>query len=320
VISKDQSACTNTASGANLAACYTDAIGTALVTLNADGSAVTPGDIDSRAECQGTASAAKHGVTGTCEGWKPDSTDSTKNAAQKACLKQGSACTTKAECDAAGHTWTPKGYAWIGDQDTGANSGYIWAANTWSAGADEIKVRLSSEPLYDTTLYVQSGLFFPDGATPSATNMLADDEQIIFQDMGQYSTCYSEADVVVVVATFTRASFQVNVAAGGDQFYVGDTVEIYGTAGGCQGTSASGANGVLGFYTVTSASATAIVLTGVDTAGTTISQLGAGDPATPAECSIKRHKGSWARGITNSHAARPVHSVGLRIRLPFAAT
>jgi hypothetical protein len=278
VLSKNQAACVATTANANLAKCYTDATGTAEV-------AATAADIDTRAECQGTHTTSKHGVTGTCEGWAPDSTDSTKSAAQLACLKKGSDCATKADCDSAGHTWTPKGYVFIGDQDTGSNSAYIWAANTWSAGADEIKVRLSSEPMYDTTLYVQSGLFFPDGATPSATNMDADDEQLIFQDMGQYSTCYSNADLVLDASGLTRASFRFDVASGGGALNSGDRVQITTNGAGCN-------NGIPGWYTVDSATGTQITLTQKDSAGSTITQFGTNDPGDATKCRLTRHKGS----------------------------
>ena len=62
---------------------------------------------------------------------------------------------------------------------------------TWTSGSDLVKLKLSSEPLYDVTVYVQSGAFF--SGTPSATTLQPDDEQVIFQDMAQWETCFTTA-------------------------------------------------------------------------------------------------------------------------------
>ena len=53
--------------------------------------------------------------------------------------------------------------------------------------APELHLRLSSEPMYDVTIYVQSGAFLD-----SAGAFLPDDEQVVFQDFGQYSVCFDE--------------------------------------------------------------------------------------------------------------------------------
>ena len=56
-----------------------------------------------------------------------------------------------------------------------------------SSDAPELHLRLSSEPMYDVTIYVQSGAFLD-----SAGQFLPDDEQVVFQDSGQYSVCFDE--------------------------------------------------------------------------------------------------------------------------------
>ena len=54
-----------------------------------------------------------------------------------------------------------------------------------------IAYRLASEPLYDVTVYLQSGDYFdPTDPVPTVDTALPDDEQVIFQDSAQYDTCY----------------------------------------------------------------------------------------------------------------------------------
>eukprot|EP01052_Picozoa_sp_SAG31_P000781 SAG31_NODE_23_length_33717_cov_17.863585_1_plen_782_part_10 len=65
------------------------------------------------------------------------------------------------------------------------------SSNWAQRGPDKLVLSLSSEPMYDVVIYVQSGPFF-DG-TPSASTILPDDEQVIFQDLGQFETCFAVA-------------------------------------------------------------------------------------------------------------------------------
>ena len=53
-----------------------------------------------------------------------------------------------------------------------------------------VALRLASEPMYDVTVYLQSGPFFSNAAPSSANHMLPDDEQVIFQDKAQYDVCF----------------------------------------------------------------------------------------------------------------------------------
>ena len=66
--------------------------------------------------------------------------------------------------------------------------------------SSEIKLRLSSEPMYPVTIYLQSGPFFTPGETPTCDadycNMQPDDEQVIFQDRDQFNTCFSSGSTV----------------------------------------------------------------------------------------------------------------------------
>eukprot|EP01050_Picozoa_sp_SAG11_P003895 SAG11_NODE_233_length_11903_cov_4.983650_7_plen_1348_part_00 len=54
----------------------------------------------------------------------------------------------------------------------------------------DILLRLASEPLYDVTVYLQSGPFFSSDAPSAALDFMPDDEQVIFQDKGQYDVCF----------------------------------------------------------------------------------------------------------------------------------
>eukprot|EP01052_Picozoa_sp_SAG31_P009702 SAG31_NODE_515_length_14710_cov_6.289097_12_plen_1809_part_00 len=65
------------------------------------------------------------------------------------------------------------------------------SSNWAQRGSDKLVLSLSSEPMYDVVIYVQSGPFF-DG-TPSASTILPDDEQVILQDLGQFETCFAVA-------------------------------------------------------------------------------------------------------------------------------
>lgn len=56
-----------------------------------------------------------------------------------------------------------------------------------ASDAPELKLRLASEPMYDVTIYVQSGSFLD-----AAGEFLPDDEQVVFQDAGQYNVCFDE--------------------------------------------------------------------------------------------------------------------------------
>ena len=56
-----------------------------------------------------------------------------------------------------------------------------------STNAPDLKLRLASEPMYDVTVYVQSGAFLD-----ASGNFLPDDEQVIFQDIGQWNVCFDE--------------------------------------------------------------------------------------------------------------------------------
>jgi len=61
--------------------------------------------------------------------------------------------------------------------------------NKWLGGNDQLKIKLASEPMYDVTVYVQSGGFLTAGTTTSPSTPTAlepDDEDVIFQDVGQY--------------------------------------------------------------------------------------------------------------------------------------
>jgi len=72
-----------------------------------------------------------------------------------------------------------------------------------------IKLRLASEPMYPVTVYLQSGEFFKPGETPVCDtgsdgkfycNFEPDDEQVIFQDEDEYSTCW---DMNSTLRTYT---------------------------------------------------------------------------------------------------------------------
>lgn len=195
----------------NLAKCYTDSVGTKMV--GADGRA---GTVNTIGLCQGTAAAS---TSGTCEGWNPR----TDPSAAAACADTGSKCTSKTTCEGAGHTWTPNKWTWIGDAAASSDFAYVWAANKWSTGADEIKLRLASEPMYDVTVYVQSGLFFEAGQTASLANMLPDDEQLIFQDKGQYETCFTAATGAHTACPAVKAAATVHHCDAHGHFVTGQS-------------------------------------------------------------------------------------------------
>ena len=91
---------------------------------------------------------------------------------------------------------TPEeGYDYHSTQSSGCADGdgtnEYNACSSWSTrGADALIIKLSSEPMYDVVIYVQSGPFF-DGV-PAAATILPDDEQVIFQDMAQVETCFTK--------------------------------------------------------------------------------------------------------------------------------
>ena len=63
---------------------------------------------------------------------------------------------------------------------------------TEGAPNSAVSLRLASEPMYPVTVYLQSGAFFADtDGPPTAADFQPDDEQVIFQDRGQYETCWS---------------------------------------------------------------------------------------------------------------------------------
>ena len=74
--------------------------------------------------------------------------------------------------------------------------------------APELRLRLASEPMYDVTIYVQSGSFLD-----ASGGFLPDDEQVVFQDAGQYAVCFDEETGLRAV-TDTAAS---SGAVGGSQ-------------------------------------------------------------------------------------------------------
>ena len=77
-----------------------------------------------------------------------------------------------------------------------------------AADAPTLHLRLASEPMYDVTIYVQSGAFLD-----AAGAFLPDDEQVVFQDLGQYSVCFDEETGLRSVAD-TAAS---DASVGGSQ-------------------------------------------------------------------------------------------------------
>eukprot|EP01050_Picozoa_sp_SAG11_P000472 SAG11_NODE_14_length_26344_cov_14.209411_10_plen_2210_part_00 len=104
---------------------------------------------------------------------------------------------------------TPEeGYDYHSPQSTGCSAAGPTEYNdcvdggTWTTrGNDELVLKLSSEPMYDVAVYVQSGPFF-DG-TPSAATILPDDEQVIFQDTAMYETCFTVSDTIYAPTCLT---------------------------------------------------------------------------------------------------------------------
>ena len=181
-----------TCTAVTAAACYTDAVGTALA-----GSAYSTEKL-----CEGHDGTS---TAGTCAGAGPSTattcTDSTLGVGGT-----GSACTTKKLCTAAGFAWHPAGYVWID-----VSSNLAWVTNTWGGdksyatsvanAADEVVLQLASEPMYDVTVYVQSGAFFSTTTPTGPDDFLPDDEQVIFQDKGQATTCAVAASGLMSDAT-----------------------------------------------------------------------------------------------------------------------
>ena len=192
-------------------ACFIDAVGTAKVAAAHDTNHASYTD---RAKCQGTDDASK---AGTCEGWKPR-----PGGESDACKYTGSTCANKKDCvdNHGSSAWTPKGYTWIGDEK---NKAFLWVKNSWSTGADEIKIRLASEPMYDVTVYMQSGVFFEEGKTATTATMLPDDEQLMFQDKGQYETCYTSATGVVVECPAVKVNTKVHGCDAHGHFVTGQS-------------------------------------------------------------------------------------------------
>ena len=70
----------------------------------------------------------------------------------------------------------------------------------------DVKIKLASEPMYDVTVYVQSGAFLDgDGS------VLPDDEQVIYQDKGQFEVCF---DAVTGLRKVTAAAAVDNSVGG----------------------------------------------------------------------------------------------------------
>jgi hypothetical protein len=177
------------------AACEAVAVGQCFV--DALGSALAGSQYSTEALCEGHDGSS---TAGTCVGSGP----STSSLCVDSTLEvggTGSACTTKDACTNAGFTWHPAGYVWIGA--TGAST-LTWGYNKWGGAktgatsvpnaADEIVLQLASEPMYDVTVYVQSGPFFSTASPTSPEDFLPDDEQVIYQDKGQATTCVLAAD------------------------------------------------------------------------------------------------------------------------------
>ena len=68
-----------------------------------------------------------------------------------------------------------------------------------------ISYRLASEPMYDVTVYLQSGEFFDPAQTPTVDTALPDDEQLIFQDDTQYNTCFHHSTGALLDCTDANA-------------------------------------------------------------------------------------------------------------------
>jgi len=174
-----------------------EAVATGQCFVDALGSALAGSEYGTEALCEGYAGSS---TAGTCVGSGP----STASSCQDGTLGvggTGSACTTKDDCTAAGFAWHPHGYVWIGATTA---STLTWAYNTWGGAktgaasvpnaADEIVLQLASEPMYDVTVYVQSGPFFSTDSPSSPDDFLPDDEQVIYQDKGQATTCVDATD------------------------------------------------------------------------------------------------------------------------------
>jgi len=179
------------------AECEAVAVGQCFV--DALGSALAGSQYSTEALCEGYDGSS---TAGTCVGSGP-STSSSCADATLGVGGTGSACTTKDACTDAGFVWHPHGYVWIGA--TGATA-TTWGYNTWGGAktgatsvpnaADEVVLQLASEPMYDVTVYVQSGPFFSTDSPSSPDDFLPDDEQVIYQDKGQATTCVLAADGV----------------------------------------------------------------------------------------------------------------------------
>jgi hypothetical protein len=79
------------------------------------------------------------------------------------------------------------------------------------SAAKSVSLRLASEPMYDVTVYVQSGPFL-DGSNPPLP--MPDDEQVIFQDKGQASVCFDA--VTGLRSVSANGAAHVNDCAAGD--------------------------------------------------------------------------------------------------------
>ena len=100
------------------------------------------------------------------------------------------------------------GGASTNDDATLTTAGIAPTEGEVAADRPQIKLKLASEPMYDVTVYVQSGDFI----AADGTTVQPDDEQVIFQDTAQYAVCFdavnglrsvtgTTANVGTVVAT-----------------------------------------------------------------------------------------------------------------------
>ena len=79
-----------------------------------------------------------------------------------------------------------------------------------------IELRLASEPMYDVTVYVQSGAFLS-----SDNALLPDDEQVVFQDTAQAAVCFDGITGLRSVAV--SGSTHTNACGGAREVATGST-------------------------------------------------------------------------------------------------